>query len=66
MARKCTEKHDAHVKLLFCQSKPFASLPCSLPSPSSLLKLPNKSVQWYDKINVIDLLREHKYFTFKF
>ena len=32
------------MNLLFCQSKPIAFLPFSLPSPSSLLKLPN---DWY-------------------
>ena len=35
------KKRDARAKLLFCQSKPLAFLPLSLPSPSSLLKLPN-------------------------
>ena len=35
------EKRDARAKLLFCQSKPFAFLPSSLPSPSSLLQLPS-------------------------
>ena len=40
-AKKCTKKRDARAKLLFCQSKPIAFLPFSLPSPSSLLKLPN-------------------------
>ena len=39
-AKKCTTKHDARAKLLFCQSKPIAFLPLSLTSPSSLLKLP--------------------------
>ena len=34
------KKRDARAELLFCQSKPFAFLPFSLPSPSSLLKLP--------------------------
>ena len=40
-AKKCTKKRDARAKLLFCQSKPIGLLPFSLPSPSSLLKLPN-------------------------
>ena len=40
MAEKCTKKRDAHGKLLFCLSKPIAFLPFSLPSPSSLRKLP--------------------------
>ena len=31
-AKKCTKKHDARAKLLFCQSKPLAFLPFSLPS----------------------------------
>ena len=31
---------DARTMFLFCQSKPIAFLPFSLPSPSSLLKLP--------------------------
>ena len=35
------KKHDARAKLLFCQSKPITFLPFSLPSPPSLLKLPN-------------------------
>ena len=35
------KKRDARAKLLFCQSKPIAFLRFSLPSPSSLLKLPN-------------------------
>ena len=35
-AKKCTTKHDARAKLLFCQS----NLPFSLTSPSSLPKLP--------------------------
>ena len=39
-AKKCTKKRDARAELLFCQSKPFAFLPFSLTSPSSLLKLP--------------------------
>ena len=44
-AKKCTKKRDARAKLLFCQSKPIAFLPFSLPSPSLLLKLPVKVVQ---------------------
>ena len=36
-AKKCTKKRDARAKLLFCQSKPIAFLPFSLPFPSSLL-----------------------------
>ena len=40
-AKKCTKKRDARAKLLFCQSKPIGFIPFSLPSPSSLLKLPN-------------------------
>ena len=40
-AKKCTKKRDARAKLLFCQSKPIGVFrPFSLPSPSSLLKLP--------------------------
>ena len=42
-AEKCTKKRDARAKLLFCQSKPIALVPFSLPSPSSLVKLPNVS-----------------------
>ena len=34
------KKRDARAKL-FCYSKPIAFLPFSVPSPSSLLKLPN-------------------------
>ena len=46
--RECTKNGDARAKLLFCQSKPFAFLPFSLPSPSSLRKLPiNSNIpQW--------------------
>ena len=40
-AKKCTKKRDARAKLLFCQSKPIGFIPFSLPSPSSLLKLPS-------------------------
>ena len=36
-AKKC----DARTGLLFCKSKPISLLPLSLPSPSSLLKLPS-------------------------
>ena len=39
-AKKCTKTRDARAKLLFCQSKPIAFLPCALTSPSLLLKLP--------------------------
>ena len=35
------KKRDARKKLLFCQFIPIAFLPFSLPSSSSLLKLPN-------------------------
>ena len=35
--RKCTKKRDARAKLLFCAFAPF-----SLPSTSSLLKLPKR------------------------
>ena len=36
------KKRDARAKLLFCrQSKPIAFLPFSLPSPSSMFKLPD-------------------------
>ena len=44
-AKKCTKKRDARAKLFFCQSKPSAFLPLSLPSPSSLLKFPVISSQ---------------------
>ena len=44
MAKKCTKKRDARVKLFFCQSKPIsiAFLPFSLSllSSSLLLQLP--------------------------
>ena len=40
--KKCTKRHDARAKLLFCQSNPFAFLPFSLTSMKSLFKLPNK------------------------
>ena len=39
------KKRNARAKLLFCSSKPFAFLSFSLPSPSSLLKLPNKDTE---------------------
>ena len=39
---KCTKRHDARAKLLFCQSNPFAFFPFSLTSMKSLFKLPNK------------------------
>ena len=40
-AKKCTKKRDARVKLFFCQAETYCFfLPFSLPSPSSLLKLP--------------------------
>ena len=38
--KKCPEKRGARAKLLICQTKPIAFLPFSLPSLSSLLKLP--------------------------
>ena len=38
---KTAKKCDARAGLLFCKSKPTYFLPLSLPSPSSLLKLPN-------------------------
>ena len=40
-AKEYTKKREAPAKLLFCKSKPTAFLTFSLPSPSSLLKLPN-------------------------
>ena len=40
--KKRTKKRDASAKLLFCLSKPIAFLTISLPSTSSLLKLPNE------------------------
>ena len=43
-AKKCTKKRDVCAKLLFCQSKTIAFLTFSLPSTSSLLKLPNYSL----------------------
>ena len=38
---KTAKKCDARAGLLFCKSKPTYFLTFSLPSPSSLLKLPN-------------------------
>ena len=38
------KKRDARAKLLFCRSLPIGFFPFSLPSPSSLLKLPNMSL----------------------
>ena len=43
-AKKCTKERDARAKLFFYFSKFLAFLPFSLPSPSSLLKLPIASV----------------------
>ena len=40
-SKKCTKKRNARAKLLFCQSKPIAFLPFSL--PSSLVKLPKEA-----------------------
>ena len=40
--KKCTKKRDARAKLLFLRNKPIAFLTSPLPSPASLLKLPNK------------------------
>ena len=40
-AKKCTKKRDARAKLLFCVINILLFLTFSLPSPSSLLKLPN-------------------------
>ena len=42
-AKKCTKKRNARAKLLFCQSKPIAFLPFSLPLPSSSVKLPKEA-----------------------
>ena len=39
--RNVHKSHDASVKLSLCQPKPNVFLSFSLPSPSSLLKLPN-------------------------
>ena len=44
-AMKCTNKRDARVNFLFCQSKPVAFLSFSLTSPSSLLKLPIRELK---------------------
>ena len=45
--KKCTKKRDARAKLLSRRCKPIAFLPFLLPSPSSLLKLPNeRDVNW--------------------
>ena len=38
--KKCTKKRDARAKLLFCVINILLFLTFSLPSPSSLLKLP--------------------------
>ena len=43
--RNVQKKRDARAKLLFSLSKPIACSPFSLPSPSSLLKLPISSVK---------------------
>ena len=40
--KTCKKKRDARAKLLFCVINPLLFLTSSLPSPSSLLKLPNK------------------------
>ena len=39
--KKCTKKRNARAQLLFCQSKPIAFWPLSL--PSSLVKLPEEA-----------------------
>ena len=49
-AKKCIKKHDACVKLLFCQSKRIAFLPFLL--PSLLLKLP---IEETPKVGIPDL-----------
>ena len=38
--KKCPKKRESRAKSLFCQSKPIAYLPFSLPSPSTFLKFP--------------------------
>ena len=40
-AKKCTKKRDARAELLLYLTKPIAFSKSSLPSPLSLLKLPN-------------------------
>ena len=40
-AKKCTKKRDARAELLLYLSKPIAFSKSSLPTPSSLLRLPN-------------------------
>ena len=50
-AKKCTKKRDARAKLLFYRSKPIVFLPFSLPSPSSLLKLPNIKLSPEGEVN---------------
>ena len=49
-AKKCTKKHDACAKLLFCQSKRIAFLPFLL--PSLLLELP---IEETPKVGIPDL-----------
>ena len=48
--RSCVTTAKKWTKLLFCLSKPIATLPFSLPSPSSLLKVTVVVVQkcWYN------------------
>ena len=59
IAKKCTKRRDARVKLFFCQSKPIsiAFLPFMLPllSSSSFLKLPivHKRVCFVNDVNKI-------------
>ena len=48
MAKKCTKKRDARAKFYFCS---IAFLPFSLPSPSSLLKLPNTTINQKQSIS---------------
>ena len=51
--RKSTKKCNTCAKLLFCQSKPVAFLPFSLPPLFSLLRFPYGVFIWSWALNVI-------------
>ena len=67
---KCPKKRDARDKFLFCQSKPVAFLPFSLPSPSLLLKLPSKTTSSTTSQTALspysDRFEEHSQHPFSF
>ena len=44
-AKKCTKKRDARAKIVVLLTKPIVFLKFSLPSPSSDLKVPSKTLK---------------------